>query len=58
MVARRKADAAARLAACTQLPYDAGFDMGATLGDALRPAGPDHPYCATFCGRGGASCTA
>lgn len=56
MVVRRKGEVAARVAACTLLPYDGGFDMGDTLAEASRPVSLNHPHCARFCVLGGASC--
>ncbi len=58
MVVRRKGEATPRVAACTLLPYDAQFDMGATLTEAMRPVALNHPHCARFCVLGGASCSA
>lgn len=58
MVVRRKGEAGPRVAACTLLPYDPGFDMGATLAEASRPVALNHPHCARFCVLGGASCSA
>ena len=58
MVVHRRGEAAPRVAACTLLPYDPGFDMGATLVEAHRPVRLNHPHCARFCVLGGASCGA
>jgi hypothetical protein len=58
MVVKRKEEAGPRVAACTLLPYDAGFDMGQTLAEASRPVSLNHPHCARFCVLGGASCSA
>lgn len=58
MVVHRKGEAAPRVAACTLLPYDPQFDMGATLMEAARPVSLNHPHCARFCVLGGASCSA
>ena len=58
MVVHRKGEAAARVVACTLLPYDAGFDLGGTLAEADRPVPLNHPHCARFCVLGGASCSA
>ena len=58
MVVHRRGEAAARVAACTLLPYEAEFDMGATLVEAHRPVHLNHPHCARFCVLGGASCSA
>ena len=58
MVVRRKGEEEARVVACTLLPYDPQFDLGATLAEATRPVPLNHPHCARFCVLGGASCSA
>jgi uncharacterized Fe-S cluster-containing radical SAM superfamily protein len=58
MVVRRKDEPTPRVAACTLLPYDPRFDLGATLAEALQPIALNHPHCARFCVLGGASCSA
>lgn len=58
MVVKRKGEPAPRVAACTLLPYQADFDMGATLIEASSAVALNHPHCARFCVLGGASCTA
>lgn len=58
MVVHRKGEAAARVVACTLLPYAAGFDLGETLAEAARDVALNHPHCARFCVLGGASCSA
>lgn len=58
MVVKRKGAIAPSVAACTLLPYDPEFDLGATLEDAERPVRLNHPHCAKFCVLGGASCSA
>lgn len=58
MVVKRKGESSPRVAACTLLPYDPQFDMGATLGEAARAVALNHPHCARFCVLGGASCSA
>lgn len=58
MVVHRKGEPAARVVACTLLPYDPQFDLGATLAEASRPVALNHPHCARFCVLGGASCSA
>jgi wyosine [tRNA(Phe)-imidazoG37] synthetase (radical SAM superfamily) len=57
MVVKRKGEATPRVAACTLLPYDPQFDMGATLVEASQSVALNHPHCARFCVLGGASCT-
>ena len=58
MVVHRKDEPAPRVAACTLIPHDPGFDMGATLAEAARPVALNHPHCARFCVLGGARCSA
>ena len=67
MVIKRKGASRPAIVPCTLLPYEAAFEMGATLGEA---AGADggmfasgavklcHPHCAKFCVLGGGSCSA
>lgn len=57
MVVKRKGEDTPRVAACTLLPYQADFDMGATLSEASRSVQLNHPHCARFCVLGGASCS-
>lgn len=57
MVVRRRGAAAASVLACTLIAYDDGFEMGATLADALRPVALNHPHCARFCVLGGGACS-
>jgi uncharacterized Fe-S cluster-containing radical SAM superfamily protein len=56
MVVRRKGAHRPAVLACTLLPYDERFELGATLADAAKPVYLAHKYCATFCVLGGASC--
>jgi hypothetical protein len=58
MVVKRRGEASPRVAACTLLPYDPQFDMGATLAEAAQSITLNHPHCARFCVLGGASCSA
>jgi organic radical activating enzyme len=58
MVVKRKGEATPRVAACTLLPYERGFDLGQTLTEALQSVKLNHPHCARFCVLGGASCSA
>jgi hypothetical protein len=58
MVVKRKGASAPSVVACTLLPYDARFDTGPRLADALAPVPLNHPHCAKFCVLGGGSCTA
>ncbi len=58
MVVKRKGEDRPSVAACTLLPYQADFDMGASLAEASRDVQLNHPHCARFCVLGGASCSA
>lgn len=58
MVVKRKGEAGPRVAACTLLPYQADFDLGDSLAEAMRDVYLNHPHCARFCVLGGASCSA
>jgi hypothetical protein len=58
MVVKRKGESGPRVAACTLLPYESGFDLGGTLAEASGPVALNHPHCARFCVLGGASCSA
>ena len=58
MVVKRKGAAHPAVLSCTLLPYDAQFELGATLAEANRAVPLNHPHCATFCVLGGASCSA
>ena len=58
MVVKRKGAARPVVVACTLLPYEAEFELGASISDALRPVALNHPHCARFCVLGGASCSA
>ncbi|MEO0936687.1 MAG: radical SAM protein [Pseudomonadota bacterium] len=58
MVVKRKGADAPTVLACTLLPYDDQFDMGATLEEAEADVRLNHPHCAKFCVLGGASCSA
>ena len=56
MVIRRKGAAGPSVVACTLLPYDPQFELGATLAEAARDVPLNHPHCARFCVLGGGSC--
>lgn len=56
MVVRRKGAQKPVVLACTLIPYDPHFEMGATLAEAARPIKLNHSHCARFCVLGGASC--
>jgi uncharacterized Fe-S cluster-containing radical SAM superfamily protein len=57
MVVKRKDAPAPVVLACTLLAYDPRFEMGATLAEASGPVSLNHPFCASFCVLGGASCS-
>jgi uncharacterized Fe-S cluster-containing radical SAM superfamily protein len=57
MVVKRRGAARPAVVACTLLPYDARFELGATLEEASRPVALNHPHCARFCVLGGAACS-
>lgn len=58
MVVKRKGAARPAVVACTLLPYDPAFEMGASLAAAAGPVKLNHRHCARFCVLGGASCSA
>ena len=57
MVVKRKGAAKAAVVACTLLPYDPQFELGATLAEASGAVPLNHPHCAKFCVLGGGSCS-
>jgi len=57
MVAKKAAAATPVVLACTLLAYDPRFEMGTTLAEASAPVSLNHPFCASFCVLGGASCS-
>ena len=66
MVVKRKGSQAPVVLPCTLLPYDAAFEMGATLAQSATASGGMfengavrlcHPHCARFCVLGGGSCS-
>ncbi len=57
MVVKRKDAPAPVVLACTLLAYDPRFEMGTTLAEASRSVSLNHPFCASFCVLGGASCS-
>ncbi len=56
VVKRRGADRPAVIS-CTLLPYDAAFELGASLAEAGGAVPLNHRFCAEFCVLGGASCS-
>ena len=57
MVVRRKGADRPAVVACTLLPYEPEFELGATLVEAVKPVRLNHRVCAEFCVLGGASCS-
>jgi hypothetical protein len=57
MVVKRRGAKRAAVLSCTLIPYDAAFEMGATLKEAARSVPLNLPHCARFCVLGGASCS-
>lgn len=57
MVVKRREAASPVVLACTLLAYDPRFEMGRTLAEAAAPVSLNHPFCASFCVLGGASCS-
>lgn len=57
MVVKRRGAARPAVVACTLLPYEPQFELGATLAEASRPVPLNHPHCAKFCVLGGAACS-
>jgi hypothetical protein len=57
MVVKRRDAATPVVLACTLLAYDPRFEMGTTLSEASGPVSLNHPFCASFCVLGGASCS-
>ena len=57
MVVKRRGAARPAVLACTLLPYDPRFELGATLAEASGAVALNHPHCASFCVLGGASCS-
>ncbi|MFZ5780492.1 MAG: radical SAM protein [Pseudomonadota bacterium] len=58
MVVKRRGAARPSVVACTLLPYDPQFELGATLADSVSAVRLNHPHCAKFCVLGGAACSA
>ena len=57
MVVRRREADRPSVVACTLLPYETEFDLGATLAEAAGPVALNHPHCARFCVLGGGACS-
>jgi hypothetical protein len=58
MVVKARGAERPHVVACTLLPYDPQFALGATLAEAGGSVALNHPHCARFCVLGGASCSA
>lgn len=57
MVVHRKGADKPAVLACTLIAYDERFELGETIEEASKPVSLNHPWCATFCVLGGASCS-
>jgi len=57
MVVKRKGAVRPSVLACTLLPYDERFELGATLAAASGAVPLNHPHCAKFCVLGGGACS-
>ena len=57
MVVKRKGAVHPAVIACTLLPYDPRFELGATRGEAGGTVPLNHPHCAKFCVLGGCACS-
>jgi Radical SAM superfamily/4Fe-4S single cluster domain len=57
MVVKRQGAVAPVVLACTLLAYDQRFEMGTSLAEASASVSLNHPFCASFCVLGGASCS-
>jgi uncharacterized Fe-S cluster-containing radical SAM superfamily protein len=56
MVIKRRGAAHPVVVSCTLIPYDARFEMAATLAGSFGAVALNHPHCAKFCVLGGGSC--
>ena len=57
MVVKRRGAAAPVVVACTLIPDDRQFELGANLNDSKQKIPLNHPFCAQFCVLGGANCS-
>jgi uncharacterized Fe-S cluster-containing radical SAM superfamily protein len=57
MVVKRKGAARPAVVACTLLPYEAEFELGHSLAEAMGDVPLNHPHCAKFCVLGGGACS-
>ena len=53
----KRLGAAPSVVACTLLPYDPAFELGASLREAAGSVALNHPHCSKFCVLGGAACS-
>ncbi len=56
MIVKRKDAAAPVVLACTLIPHDRQFELGASLAEASEVVKLNHPRCAQFCVLGGGTC--
>jgi len=57
MIVKRKGAEKPAVIACTLLPYDEQFELGATLAGSSKYVPLNHPHCAKFCVLGGGTCS-
>jgi len=58
MVVKRRGALRPAVVACTLVPYDQRFELGASLAEASGPVALNHPHCSRFCVLGGGTCIA
>jgi hypothetical protein len=58
MIVKRRGAERASVIACTLLPYEPAFELGATLAESADEVPLNHPHCAKFCVLGGGKCAA
>jgi len=58
MIIKRAGQSRPVVTACTLLPYDPRFELGATLAESAVEVALNHPHCAKFCVLGGGKCAA
>ena len=58
MVVKRRGAAHPVVLACTLIPYDPAFELGASLAEASDVVRLNHAHCAKFCVLGGGACSA
>ena len=57
MVVKHRGAAQPEVVACTLLPYEREFNLGAKLAESLEPIALNHPHCSKFCVLGGGKCS-